>query len=60
MVDGFGLVFAGIGTITVMFCWWVDRRVARFTAEDADAHRHLNRSARRIAASGMKGLPDDG
>lgn len=33
---GFGLVFAAIGTITVMFCWWMDRRIARFEAEDAE------------------------
>lgn len=51
---GFGLVFAVIGTITVMFCWWVDRRVARFAAEDAEDCRRLSRGARRTAVSEIK------
>ncbi|MDF2809299.1 MAG: hypothetical protein K0S56_330 [Microvirga sp.] len=43
---GFGLVFAAIGTITVMFCWWMDRRIARFAADDAEVQERLSRSAR--------------
>jgi hypothetical protein len=38
---GFGLVFAVLGAIMVMFCWWMDRRTARFEAEDAEAQERL-------------------
>lgn len=41
---GFGLVFAVIGTITVMFCWWMDRRIARFEVKDAEAQERLSHS----------------
>lgn len=54
-----GLVFAVLGTITVMFCWWVDRRIARFKAEDAEAQARLSRSARSNVVE-MKKPPEGG
>jgi Na+-transporting methylmalonyl-CoA/oxaloacetate decarboxylase gamma subunit len=43
---GFGLVFAVLGTIMIMFCWWMDRRIARFEAEDAEAQERPSNSDR--------------
>lgn len=40
---GFGIVFAALGTIMVAFCWWMDRRIARFDAKDAEARERLSR-----------------
>ncbi|ADH87369.1 hypothetical protein Snov_0032 [Ancylobacter novellus DSM 506] len=56
---GFGLVFAALGAITVLFCWWMDRRIARFAAGDAEAHERLSRSAGNNVVE-MKKPPEGG
>lgn len=52
----FGLVFAALGAITVMFCWWMDRRIARFAAENRA--RLDNNSAPNVVE--MKKRPEGG
>jgi hypothetical protein len=56
---GLGLIFAAFGTIMVMLCWWMDRRIARFAAGDAEAQKRLSHRTRRNVVE-MKRPPEGG